>query len=278
MHFVRKAHFASFPMQHGMRALRGPPAEARDTHQGNGEGAGSSPIGQQLDVHSDERVGGCPCGDAELSSSQAVKLSNNLPLGEQIAELSKCSANRALISLDVSHSHLEDLTFLSSMVQLKELDLTGCRRLTDMSTLACCTGLRKLVMWQPPTYVNASGADKEAQLEMIKRWESYPRMKVVSSALCHLASLQELYLGVSPDQVGTCGWVTSVAFAPKMLQLRLLSLRGCSKLVDVSPLAACPALLVADLRDVGYRYACQMSPVRSAITLESDLLTLGAVG
>jgi len=225
-------------MQHGMRSpSRKTLAEVQDTA---GDDAPTQPPGTR-----DAEQG------ATLTSSQALKLADSLSLSEQIAELSRCSPSD-LISLDVSHSDLEDLSFLSSMIELKELNLTGCRRLTDMSALACCGGLRKLVMWQPATYANAGGADKEQQEELKRRWEIYPRMKVVNSALASLASLQELYLGVSPDQVGTCGWVTSIAFMPKLLQLRLLSLRGCNKLREVQPLAACPALLVADLRDVGY--------------------------
>jgi len=34
------------------------------------------------------------------------------------------------------------------MVQLEELDVSGCRQLMDVSPLAYCTCLRKLVMWQ----------------------------------------------------------------------------------------------------------------------------------
>jgi len=34
------------------------------------------------------------------------------------------------------------------MVQLEELDVSGCRQLMDVSPLAYCTHLRKLVMWQ----------------------------------------------------------------------------------------------------------------------------------
>ena len=53
-------------------------------------------------------------------------------------------------------------------------------------------------------------------------------------------------------EVGKCDWVTHVQFLSALKQLRLLSLRGCRKLHDISPLVACEALQVSDLRDVGY--------------------------
>jgi len=181
----------------------------------------------------------------------SFKLAHDLDLDKQIEVLVVCSENRALVSLDISHTCFEDLSFLSAMVQLEELDVSGCRQLMDVSPLAYCTCLRKLVMWQSATYANAS--DTEQRLHgHVSAHSNYPRMQLLNRSLSFLPSLQEIYLGVSPAEVGTCGWITQIDFVKQLQQLRLLSLRGCNKLRDVSPLAHCTALQVADLRDVAY--------------------------
>ena len=100
-----------------------------------------------------------------------------------------------------------------AMQHLTTLDISGCHKLTDLSALCYCTRLQKLVMWQvctgylccpersrsdkqflsqPPTYGNASGADKEAQQLLMRRWEAYPRMRVFNSSVSFLSSLKVL--------------------------------------------------------------------------------------
>jgi hypothetical protein len=136
---------------------------------------------------------------------------------------------------------------------LEELNISNCRKLVDISALSCCTKLKKLVMWQPAIYANPSAAEREEEQALARRWQAYPRMRLFSASLSSLSSLEELYLGTSPAEVGSCKWITDIEFVRKLPCLRFFSLRGCDKVQDVAALAVCPSLLVVDLRQVSYR-------------------------
>ena len=123
----------------------------------------------------------------------------------------------------------------------------------DISALSCCAKLKKLVMWQPAIYANPSAAEREEEQALARRWQAYPRMRLFSASLSSLSSLEELYLGTSPAEVGSCKWITDIEFVRKLPCLRFFSLRGCDKVQDVAALAVCPSLLVVDLRQVSYR-------------------------
>ena len=95
-------------------------------------------------VESRGEQGGCALGDGHAQIASG--LSAGTP--EQIAALDKCSLDPSLVSLDVSHTHLEDLSFLSEMPQLQELNISCCRHLVEISALTCCTNLRSVLLLQ----------------------------------------------------------------------------------------------------------------------------------
>ena len=159
----------------------------------------------------------------------------------KMAQVAGCSRGSSQLVLDVSHSKIKDLSFLSQIPHLVELNISACKDLVDVSALTCCLDLRKLVMWQPALYCNASGAEAAAQQLLRERYDRYPVMQVVSQSLSMLSSLESLYLGVDPSEVGVCDWVTDINFVTKMPNLKLISLRGCRyepSLSDFSSFAA----------------------------------------
>ena len=146
-----------------------------------------------------------------------------------------------LKQLDLSVcSQLKDVSGLSSLMGLKQLDLSVCSQLKDVSGLSSLTGLQQLSLSECSQLKDVSGLSSLTGLQQLYL-RGCSELKDVSG-LSNLTGLQQLSLS-------ECSQLKDVSGLSSLTGLQQLDLSECSQLKDVSGLSSLTGLQQLNVRD-----------------------------
>ena len=185
---------------------------------------------------------------------------------------------RNLKELDLQYTEVSDISQLSNLVNLKELNLGGCRGLSDVSPLSNLVNLKELGLYQ-------------TQVSDVSPLAGLINLKVLSldhtnvsdiSQLSNLVNLKELNLGgcrglsdVSPlkDPLGPVNLekldledtqVSDLSPLKSLVNLKELNLKG-TEVWDISPLSNLKNLTYLN---IGVTLVSDLSPLKSLKNLK----------
>ncbi|MET9555191.1 leucine-rich repeat domain-containing protein [Streptomyces sp. NPDC006645] len=158
-----------------------------------------------------------------------------------LRDIGPLSGLRRLATLDLGWTGIKDLSALTDVGAVTELDLTSCAHLTTLKGIDAMPGLRVLRM------------DKVRRLRSLDGLGHHP--DVTELVLTECAQLQDLRAiaglpGLETLEIADCERLTSVAGVEALTRLDLLRVRACTALSDFSSLAGAPAPRRLFLTDV----------------------------
>lgn len=149
-----------------------------------------------------------------------------------LRDIGPLSGLRRLTTLDLGWTGIKDLSALTDVGAVTELDLTSCAHLTTLKGIGAMPGLRVLRM------------DKLRRLRSLDGLGHHP--DVTELVLTECVELQDLRAvaglpGLRTVELADCERLTSVAGVEALTGLDLLRVRDCTALRDFSPLTGAPA-------------------------------------
>lgn len=149
-----------------------------------------------------------------------------------LRDIHPLSGLRRLATLDLGWTGIKDLSALTDVGAVTELDLTSCAHLTTLKGIDAMPNLRVLRM------------DKVRRLRSLDGLGHHP--DVTELVLTECAQLHDLRAiaglpGLQTLELADCERLTSVAGVEALTGLNLLRVRDCTALSDFSPLAGAPA-------------------------------------
>ncbi|MFD3485553.1 leucine-rich repeat domain-containing protein [Streptomyces sp. NPDC058665] len=149
-----------------------------------------------------------------------------------LRDVGPLSGLRRLATLDLGWTGIKDLSALTDVGAVTELDLTSCAHLTTLKGIDAMPGLRVLRM------------DKLRRLRSLDGLGHHP--DVTELVLTECVQLQDLRAisglpGLKTVELADCERLTSLAGVEALTSLDLLRVRDCVTLSDFSSLAGAPA-------------------------------------
>ncbi|MFD3521707.1 leucine-rich repeat domain-containing protein [Streptomyces sp. NPDC058653] len=156
----------------------------------------------------------------------------NLQGCRSLRDIGPLSGLRRLATLDLGWTGIRDLSALTDVGAVTELDLTSCAHLTTLKGIDAMPSLRVLRM------------DKLRRLRSLDGLGHHPG--VTELVLTECVELQDLRAigglpGLKTVELADCERLTSLAGVEALHDLDLLRVRNCASLSDFSPLAGAPA-------------------------------------
>ncbi|HET8843170.1 MAG TPA: leucine-rich repeat domain-containing protein, partial [Ktedonobacteraceae bacterium] len=201
-------------------------------------------------------------GFSELRNLERLSLENT---GSEKKSLECIAQLTGLQTLSLSSWHLEDISALKSLTNLRELWLQGGPNLKDISVIGRLPELRQLSIGEinPQQLCEIPGLARLEQLELngcqIKKLTGLGRLTGLrtlsmrgSSDLQHVSGLEEL-MNLQTLSISDCPQLQHVSGIENLVNLQTLEITGreANQLSEMSPLGSLTNLRAVDLR------ACQ---------------------